>query len=297
MQTLVISICATFVQSQWFWTCEVVHKWHSWQVLSLNVLFFRLVELNMIEILYPYALTFLSAVLFTIYSLLLEKNVRIPETVEKKGKRIKWINIVISLTHSSLSSVSVLICFYMDPNLASDIINNFSYESYTAASFSLGYFIHDFIHVIRHQKLKTAWEILLHHVVVIICFGVAVTSYKYIGYVIVALLCEINSIFLHIRQLMNMVGFSNQCILYRINSLVNITTYILFRICTLTWMTRWIILHRSFLLLPVWLCGVGGMTSMTIINIVLFARLLLKDYSFHRPIAQNFDANRMAKLK
>ena len=45
------------------------------------------------------------------------------------------------------------------------------------------------------------------------------------GYAVVALLVELNSIFLHSRQLMQMLGFSREDSVYRLNSLANIGKY------------------------------------------------------------------------
>nr|CAB3266979.1 TLC domain-containing protein 2-like [Phallusia mammillata] len=232
------------------------------------------------KMLFTHWITALSAACFIAYSYLLEKRWTVSSLVVERKTLTKWNNIIVSFTHSILSSLGCLYCFYKDPALTSDIINKFSYTSYVMASFSLGYFIHDFIHALRYQKISTAWEILLHHTVVILCFGLAVTTHKFVGYVIVALLCEINSIFLHGRMIMKLSGISTESTLYRINSLINIGTYVLFRICTLTWMTRWLILNYKDIPQPANTFGVLGMASITIINIVLFARLLFKDCQF-----------------
>jgi hypothetical protein len=54
------------------------------------------------------------------------------------------------------------------------------------------------------------------------CFGIAVVTEFYVGYAVIALLVEINSIFLHIRQLLRFLDFSKDNPVYRLNSLMNI---------------------------------------------------------------------------
>lgn len=237
--------------------------------------------------------TFISTTCFMVYSFILHKIWTVPSMVAERKTNSRWNNIVVSLTHSVLSSIGCLYCFYMDPTLTSDIIHRYSTRSFIVASFSLGYFVHDLIHALKYQQFATSWEIILHHSVVILCFGVSVTAQKFLGYVIVALLCEINSIFLHSRMIMKLSGICNQSVIYRVNSLINIGTYVLFRICTLTWMTRWLIINYKHVPQPANTIGVVGMTSITIINTILFARLLFKDCKFVDP--QNADTHKSTK--
>ena len=78
-------------------------------------------------------------------------------------------------------------------------------------------------------------------------------------YAVVALFVEVNSIFLHIRQLLNLTGVSKKEPKYRMNSMLNIGTFVVFRIAVLGWMTRWIVLHKDDLSLPVYTLGSVGM--------------------------------------
>lgn len=80
---------------------------------------------------------------------------------------------------------------------------------------------------INNYKKRTL-ELLLHHAMVIICFGLALVSRRYQGYAMVALLLEVNSIFLHIRQLFIIHGVSKKDLYYRITSYTNIGKVYLF---------------------------------------------------------------------
>ncbi|XP_056253908.1 TLC domain-containing protein 2-like [Seriola aureovittata] len=74
----------------------------------------------------------------------------------------------------------------------------------------LGYFINDLLDLAVNQSFKQSWELLFHHSVVISCFSVAVTTRLYLGFAVVSLLVEINSVFLHIRQLLLLSGQRNR---------------------------------------------------------------------------------------
>lgn len=63
------------------------------------------------------------------------------------------------------------------------------------------------------------------HFKVITCFMVAVWSRHYVGYALVALMLEWNSIFLHLRQLLQIYGVRKLNPWYRLNSLINLGMY------------------------------------------------------------------------
>ncbi|MGH0180081.1 UNVERIFIED_CONTAM: hypothetical protein FKN15_003673 [Acipenser sinensis] len=189
----------------------------------------------------------------------------------------KWRNISTSLVHSLITGIWAVLCFYVHPEMAEDLIYTHSGFSHTLISVSIGYFIHDFVDMIRSQKLHQSWELLFHHTVVITCFGMSVLLSQYIGFAVVALLVEINSIFLHLRQILLMANLSTST-LYRLNSMLNLGTYVVFRINTLAWMTRWLVLNRDNVPLLSYTVGSLGMAVMTAMNIVLFYRLLRSDF-------------------
>lgn len=222
-----------------------------------------------------------TVVLFKLLMFTLESYCSVPASVTAWNKHEKWFNTISSLTHSCVSSIGCLACFYLDPNLTMKIQHGHLHLAYFTVCFSIGYFIHDFVHVILSRPLFVSWEILIHHVVVIFCFGISVIKLEFINYAIVSLLCEINSVFLHVRQLLNLSNTPRSSSIYRFNSLVNILTYIFFRICTLAWMVRWLVLHKGLIPDLLHKIGVFGMSIMTVINLILFARILGKDY-LHR---------------
>ncbi|CAG2057614.1 unnamed protein product [Timema podura] len=122
--------------------------------------------------------------------------------------------------------------------------------------------------MINHRK-RSSYELMIHHVVVIICFGLSVMTRYYLGYGLMALLVEVNSIFLHIRQLMLIQSLRKSHILYRLNSLLTIGTFIVFRITTLGWMTRWLVLHRDELSVTAF--TIGSASNLLLSNFIHMA--------------------------
>lgn len=189
----------------------------------------------------------------------------------------KWSNIATSFVHSFITATWSVLCFFVHPQMAEDLIETHSVFSHALVSLSIGYFIYDLTDMLKHQKLSQSWELLFHHIVVITCFGLAVVTCRYVGFAVVALLVEINSVFLHLRQLLRMANKAAST-LYRVNSMVNLGTYVVFRINTLAWMTRWLVLNRDKVPLQAYTLGSVGMAIMTAMNIVLFCRLLRSDF-------------------
>lgn len=189
----------------------------------------------------------------------------------------KWRNICTSLVHSVVTGVWALLCFYLHPRMAQDLIGTYSLSSHCLVSVSIGYFVHDFTDMLRNQRLQHSWELLFHHSVVISCFGISVCLCRYVGFSVVALLVEINSIFLHLRQIL-LMGNMHRAVAFTLNSIVNLGTYVVFRISTLAWMTRWLVLNRDNIPLLIYGIGSAGMAVMTVMNIVLFYRLLRSDF-------------------
>ncbi|XP_028856891.1 TLC domain-containing protein 2 [Denticeps clupeoides] len=189
----------------------------------------------------------------------------------------KWRNISTSLVHSLITGIWAVLCFYVHPQMAEDLIATHSCFSHALVSLSIGYFVYDFIDMILNQRISQSWELLFHHMVVITCFGISVLTRHYVGFAVVALLVEINSVFLHSRQVLRMANMSKSTT-YRVNSMVNLGTYVIFRINTLAWMTRWLVINRDNIPLFAYTVGSVGMAIMTAMNIVLFYRLLRSDF-------------------
>ncbi|MBN3292825.1 TLCD2 protein, partial [Polypterus senegalus] len=226
------------------------------------------------DVIFAFIITMLSFVFFGLVNRILD---RLPIPGSALRNTWKWKNISTSFVHSCITAIWAVSCFYLHPQMAEDLISTHSDFSHALVAVSVGYFLHDIVDMITHQKLQKSWELLFHHIVVMTCFGISVFLGRYVGFAVVALLVEINSIFLHLRQVLLLANLS-QTTLYRLNSMVNLGTYVVFRILTLAWMTRWLVLNRDNVPLLSYTIGSLGMAIITVMNIVLFGRLLRSDF-------------------
>ncbi|BFZ18470.1 hypothetical protein BsWGS_21508 [Bradybaena similaris] len=195
-----------------------------------------------------------------------------------RPKSWKWKNFAVSFVHAAISSTWAVLCFLERPDMAEDLITVYTGLSHTLVSFSVGYFLFDLLDLLYYQRNRQALELLGHHTVLICCFMVAVSSRHYVGYAVVALMVEWNSIFLHLRQLLQICGVAKLNNWYRLNSLTNLATFIVFRILLLSWMTRWIVINKDLVPLIFYTMGSVGLAVIVAMNIVLFYRLLRSDF-------------------
>ncbi|KAJ4929702.1 hypothetical protein JOQ06_018724 [Pogonophryne albipinna] len=210
----------------------------------------------------------------------------LPTPEQALNKSWRWRNISTSLAHSSLSGAWAVLCFYLQPQLLEDLISRHSLLSHSLVAVSTGYFIHDFLDVALNRPCKQSWEVLLHHSAVLSCFGLALTSRLYVGYSVVSLLIEINSAFLHIRQLLLLSGRRNRTdtttprpsVTYSVTSWLTLATMFVFRVCTVGWMTRWLVAHSEHMPRFVLTMGATGLSLISIMNVVLLYRLIRADF-------------------
>lgn len=126
-----------------------------------------------------------------------------------------FVNTSVSLLHSTISSLSVI--FILLNQLVSksfeEIIEHSQLFSgtwagaYTALCFSCGYFAYDQWDMLQYRLYSGLIpSILVHHLLLLICFTLALYRNVTINYLILTLICELHSIFLHVRKVRRMVG-------------------------------------------------------------------------------------------
>jgi hypothetical protein len=189
----------------------------------------------------------------------------------------KWTNIANSLSHSAITGIGTIFCLYRYPFMAVDVITSYTLLAHVLVAFSDGYFIFDFFDMLIYHRRRSSYELMLHHIFVVACFSLAALTGYYLGYALIALLVEVNSVFLHWRQLLILQKVPKYESLYKHVSILNLVTFLGFRIAPFTWMTRWLIMEGHTIPYPVYLLGCTSMTGVVTMNIILFSRLLRSD--------------------
>jgi len=191
----------------------------------------------------------------------------------------KWRNVATSFLHSLITGIWAPICFYQAPEMQDDLIHKFTYSSHVLVSFSIGYFLYDAMDMLLYHRKRSTYELLIHHFCVTFCYGLAVTSNTYIAYGALSLMVEINSVFLHARQLFILTHEPKTSSRYKANALLNIGTFVTCRILLLGWMIRWLTAHREEIPLLFFTAGSVGLAVIVLMNTILFWRILSVDFS------------------
>lgn len=129
-----------------------------------------------------------------------------------------FVNTSVSLLHSSITSLSVIL-IVVNQWVANVPGKMFEHSqlfaatwpgAYPALCFSSGYFAYDQWDML-HYRLYSGLipSILVHHLILLVCFTLALFRNITINYLILTLICEMHSVFLHIRKVRRMAGIRN----------------------------------------------------------------------------------------
>ena len=176
-----------------------------------------------------------SFAFFNITSRGLSRFAAAPKELTARGRAFRWHNISVSLLHSVIGSVMSIMLLFNDPKVLQDPYGRKSEFLISFISMSLGYFIYDAVENIRSRPLSQCWEILFHHSIMVSTQLTTLLDTNLAMMMGVALLTEINSIFIHTRQLMLMAG-QNMChASYRLVSYLTIITFCI-RFAVVAWL-------------------------------------------------------------
>ncbi|KAG6548235.1 hypothetical protein Mapa_010286 [Marchantia paleacea] len=126
-----------------------------------------------------------------------------------------FLNTAVSLLHSttiSIAVVSLLIEEQREQGIAQmwrhEVLTQKAWPgAHTVLGFSCGYFAYDQWDMLRRRLYKPrAPSVLTHHLVLLTCFVVALFKNSCINYLILTLVCEVHSVFLHLRKVMLLAG-------------------------------------------------------------------------------------------
>lgn len=215
------------------------------------------------------------ALIFRVVHKLLQ-NLPVPKVVAQDEFRSwKWRNLSVSLVHSLLTGTWAVTCVLVWPQMLHNIHSFYTPISYLLICVSSGYFVQDACDIILTGHARGSWEFLIHHALVLWCFLYSLYAQLYVAGAVVALFVEVNSVTLHLRLMLKLAEAQSNP-LYKINKLVNLFTYIFFRLSAQFYITWYIVDNYS------WLDHAGYfLVTMIMMNgmiLVYFYRLLRADF-------------------
>lgn len=227
---------------------------------------------------HPGTSVLLCSLMFRVVHSLLQ-NLPVPKAVAVDAFRSwKWRNLSVSLVHSLLTGSWALSCVLIWPEILHNLHSYYTPLSYLLICVSTGYFVQDAGDIILTGHARGSWEFLLHHAMVLWCFLYALYTKIYVGGAVVALFVEVNSVTLHLRLMLKLAEAQSTST-YKVNRLLNLFTFIAFRLSAQFYLTWYIVSNYS------WLDHAGfflsALVMMNAMILVYFYRLLRSD--FFRP--------------
>ncbi|MCP9264183.1 TLC domain-containing protein 2 [Dirofilaria immitis] len=190
-----------------------------------------------------------------------------PLLITPPSRRWRISNEAVSLGHSVISGFWALYAIIVYPKLIEDMVNYANTMAHYLLIVSTGYMIHDVIDLLMNEQSSRIVELLFHHSVVLIAFGIVVCG----------LLMELNSIFLHSRSMLNLYRVNKSSTPFRIIALLNIVTFIIFRMVVSTYLLYWQITTAWKMIWYLILITFLVVVSLAVNNIVLLYRILAAD--------------------
>ncbi|NP_001006071.1 TLC domain-containing protein 1 [Danio rerio] len=231
---------------------------------------------------FPVLYVLCCSVLFRILHWCLQIVAR-PDTVTKdRWKTWKWRNLSVSLVHSLLTGTWAVACVIYYPAMVHEIHSTYTPSAYMLVVVSSGYFIEDAADIVFSGHAKASWEFLLHHVLVLWCFLYAVFTHQYVAGAVVALFVEVNSVFLHTRLLLNLAKVAHSSLIYTVNKVLNVVTYVTFRLGAQFYLTWYLTYHYSSLDYALYFLITTML--MNIMILIYFYRLIRSDFFTKRRI-------------
>merc|ERR1712215_670967 len=197
-----------------------------------------------------------------------------PDSVSSSSSRTwKWRTTFIARFSAGVSGVWALIVLYHSPSMCSDLMLSYSPAARHLVIFSLGVHIAEAVDMLINLHPSM---LMLHHILVIICFTGALLTDKAIGFAVLSLVTEINAVFNKTRILHIITNTPKDSIEYLNTAYLNIFTFFI-RMLIIVWMNNQCFLYYGVLPLPFLLsCGVG-LLIVNLWNMSVFRQLVQKD--------------------
>jgi len=194
-------------------------------------------------------------------------------------KQYRLCNLTVCMCHAAISGGASLLFMLNRSNIMfNHTLHWYEYWAAQIPTFSMAYFAYDTTDLLRHESSRWTRELLMHHAATITAFGSAVLSRKFVPFALWALLMEVNSVFLHLRTLMQISEHSIRLPkAFSVIRIINILTFIVFRFLVQLWQISWAWQQRNRMhIFYVFIANAGGVFFF-VINSVLFYRVLAAD--------------------
>lgn len=154
---------------------------------------------------------------------------------------------------------------------------------------STGYFLFDTISMLRTGLFEGTPAMLAHHIVVPLCFGAAIWKGAYTPLLAVMLLCEVNSVGLHLRIVARSLEGSSDRLeaLCRAAYWFAVATFVLFRLTAHPYVLAYMLTHYdSFDVKWHYWVGLSGTLAINVLNLVFGISIVVAENRARKSAAK-----------
>lgn len=182
----------------------------------------------------------------------------------------------VSVFHAFVTGLGSVTSFVFFPEQLTKPDDSFNALTYHLVLFSISYFMHDTIDMIIYGEGIKYIEYIAHHVFMLAC-GLVVMHIPFILPVaMVALIAEVNTVFIHLRLILKFYGFGAESQAYKINQFFNIATFMPCRQLPPLWIAWFSLFYESqYINLLIRLIFISCVVFITVHNYRIFTRLLV----------------------
>uniref|UniRef100_A0A1I7ZUM8 TLC domain-containing protein n=1 Tax=Steinernema glaseri TaxID=37863 RepID=A0A1I7ZUM8_9BILA len=207
------------------------------------------------------------------------ENSRNSKSLQNVPPNKKWriSNELVSLVHSAVSGFWALYCLLILQDLIDNMVHFDDERPRLLLVLTTGYLLHDLVDLLINERSVRILELLFHHVIVLTAFSIYWTSTQFLGVVVCGLLMELNSIFLHSRSLLNLYGVEKKSPGFRVIALLNICTFMVFRMAVSMYLIYWQITYAWSMKWYITLVTAIVIYSLAVTNTILCYRVMAAD--------------------
>ena len=193
--------------------------------------------------------------------------------IDSSSRRWKWRTTFIARLCAAVTGSWAVFALYTSPALCADLMLTSSISAQRLVIFSLGVHMAEAADMIIHGR---PGMLLVHHLLVIICFTGALITGKAVGFAVLSLVTEVNAVFNKTRIIHIITGTAHDSVEYIRNAQLNIFTFFI-RILIIGWMNNQCFLYLGVLPLPFLMSCGAGLFIVNIWNLSVFRTLIQKD--------------------
>ena len=185
----------------------------------------------------------------------------------------KWRSTNTARFAAGVSGSWACLSLLLDPELRKDLMLSSSPSSRSLISFSIGVHVSEALDMLLHGQLNM---LFVHHFFVILCFSGALFKKVALGFAVLSLVTELNSVFNKTRILYLVSGLSKASKDFQWIAYLNVATFAI-RMIIIGWMNKKSFSYTKILPKSFILPCILGITTVNFWNISVFRQLIVSD--------------------